>query len=195
SEPEASEIAADLREDVGDELEPVSYQADPPARGPSTAAAVATLSLNGRRTGPYEQDGQPGTDGLQVWLEPKAANGTIVATAGSATIALLDPHQPRSAKPLARWQVSSADLRRHQTYQGIRLRLRWPHQAPPLAQAVLFVRMITEDGLWIYADQTLALDGKGQEDERPLVAKRRPEKPPTVSPTRPATTSRSTSRS
>jgi hypothetical protein len=174
-----TEIAAETE----DKIAPASYDSPLAVDNPADHEAVATLSVNPDRTAAYGQNPQRDTEGIQVWLEPRGASGRIVRASGTATIAVLDPRQSRSAKPLARWQVKSADLRRFQTRDGIRLKLRWPQEAPQQSEVLVFVRMITSDGLWIYADQFVSLDSQLIDAAAPVIAARRPDKPPTVSPT------------
>ncbi|MDH3719582.1 MAG: hypothetical protein OES79_15780, partial [Planctomycetota bacterium] len=178
-QPQPAEIAAETDHQAA----PVSYDSPLDVGDPGNHEAVATLSLDPHRTGVYRQDQQQDTDGIQVWLQPRGASGRIVRAGGTATIAVLDPSKPRSAKPLARWQVKSADLRRFQTRDGIRLKLRWPQEAPQQPDVLVFVRMITSDGLWIYADQSVRLDSPVIDAAAPAVAAGRPDKPRTVSPT------------
>ncbi|NIL95724.1 MAG: hypothetical protein GTO53_00740, partial [Planctomycetales bacterium] len=179
AEPVSTEIAAETQ----DPIAPLSYEPPHHASDPARREAVATLTLKPEGTAAYEQDGRPAADGIQVWLEPRGAAGKIVPADGTVTVAALDPHRPRSAKPLARWQVKSADLQRFQNHDGIRLKLRWPQKAPPQTKVLVFVRMITSDGLWIYADQLVSLDRQVIDATEPAFAGGRPRKPPTVSPT------------
>ena len=144
--------------------------------------AVAQLSFSTQRTGPYDQDDQPGADGIQVWIEPRGASGKLVKADGEATVAVIDPTAPKDSNMIARWKIKSADLRRNQSPEGIRLKLRWPNDAPDLSEVLVFVRMVTADGLWIYSDQTVRLDDQ-LIDATQAIATSRPDHPPTVSPT------------
>lgn len=70
------------------------------------------------RTGGVDLDGQPGDDGVVVYLQPVDADGDVIKAAGQITIQLVDLTNPGAARSIATYVFSDRDELRKNWYGG-----------------------------------------------------------------------------
>ena len=134
------------------------------------ASAVAGLTINQQLTGGYDNDQQPGDDGVMVCIEPRSAQGEVVELRGPLSIVLLDPALEGDAARVARWDLAEneATAHFHRTPQGtgIQLELPWPTGTPAHRQLKLFVRSTLADGRKFDASKDIEIIGAGEQVRR-----------------------------
>ena len=135
------------------------------------SAKVQSITLHRLLTGGLNVDGLPGDEGISVVIEPRDAQGNIVAAAGAVSLLVLDPALPRDRARVARWDLSARDVagtfrRLALGASGITLELPWPAAAPQHGRLELFVRFTTSDRRELEAHQQLELTPPGATDVR-----------------------------
>ena len=79
---------------------------------PDTLFAVARIEL-ASLTGGADFDGQPGDDGIVVYLRPLDADGHVIKAAGEITVKLVDNNGPGAPRLLGRYVIDDPEeLRR-----------------------------------------------------------------------------------
>ena len=107
---------------------------------------VERISL-GMLTGAAEWDGQPGDDGILVYLSPLDRSGDTVKRAGDCTFELFDLRQ--SEHPLVmKWHVAAGEAAGlWETFPGCyRFKLSWQGASPPPPEPILKVTFVTLSG-------------------------------------------------
>jgi hypothetical protein len=66
----------------------------------------------GRQTGGLDEDGQPGDEALQVFIEPRDSDGHTIKTPGTLIVRATEITSEGLKKPLCAWEVAGDDLRR-----------------------------------------------------------------------------------
>ena len=66
----------------------------------------------GRQTGGLDEDGQPGDEALQVFVEPRDGDGHTLKAPGTLTVHAFEITTEGLKKPLCSWEVSADELRR-----------------------------------------------------------------------------------
>ena len=126
---------------------PVSGITMPPR---TDSAQVDRITLNHLVAAGWESDGRPGDDGICLLIEPRDAQGRMIAAAGPLSVVLLDRGLPGEAARVARWDLAAhqaaAYFRRMPAGDGIYLELPWPKAPPVHSHLHLFVRFTTRDG-------------------------------------------------
>jgi hypothetical protein len=93
---------------------------------------------------------------LTVIVEPREADGQVVAAAADVSIALLDPALPGEQARLARWDFTAAEAARRFRWTALgptmHFELDWPESAPTGRALQLYVRYTTRDGRRLLAD-------------------------------------------
>ena len=129
------------------ELDPFPPTSEPqPGGEPMRDFEVASLSL-GMLTGATEWDGQPGDDGIVVYLYPLDQSGDTVKRAGDCTFELFD--LSRSEHPLVMtWHIPAAQAAEFwQTFPGCyRFKLAWRGSPPETTEPVLKIAFVTLSG-------------------------------------------------
>ena len=129
------------------ELAPPTSTAQPqPAPQPMRDFEVARISL-GMLTGATDWDGEPGDDGVIVYLYPLDQAGDTVKRAGDFTFELFDLE--RSEKPLVmRWHIPAAEAAQYwQTFPGCyRFKLAWQGSPPQTEKPILKATFVTLSG-------------------------------------------------
>jgi hypothetical protein len=74
-------------------------------------AGMRTLTL-GRQTGGIDDDGLPGDEALQVFLEPRDADNHVIKAPGTVNIQALEVAPEGTKKPLSSWPVDAETLRK-----------------------------------------------------------------------------------
>jgi outer membrane murein-binding lipoprotein Lpp len=123
----------------------VSEQGTPP---PATTQdfEVERISL-GMLTGPADWDGQPGDDGIIVYLYPLDRSGDTVKRAGDCTFELFDLRH--SERPLVMtWHIAAGEAAGlWETFPGCyRFKLAWQGSGAPPPEPVLKATFITLSG-------------------------------------------------
>ena len=175
---------------------PSPSEAAAPSRGDWRSGAgsrqVARITLNGLFTGGYDADGRPGDEGITASIEPRDADGRLVAAAAPVSMALLDPAQQGEAARVARWDFTAEEIaamgQTARMSEGIHLAVTWPGKPPAHERLQLFVRYTTADGRKLEVDQPIEVEIAGRQARRWTTAApvARPPEPsrPAVSPAR-----------
>jgi len=179
---------------------PVPPRQEPPDKAPrfepggtrqlpprADSAKVEFITLRDRLCGGYDGDGRPGDEGIRFMLEPRDAQGHILAAPGEVSVVALDPAAEGEAARVARWDFPAHEIARRFRKGGFLLEALWP--APPKHNDLhLFVRYTTRDGRRIEIDRPIrvALSGspsthRPPTEPRPTPA-RRPPPPPNPEP-------------
>ncbi|HEX4148072.1 MAG TPA: hypothetical protein VHY20_03750 [Pirellulales bacterium] len=152
---------------------------------------ITRLTLNRQLTGGYDNDQQPGDDGVMICLEPRAADGQIVDLRGPLSIVVMDPALDGEAARFARWDLAESDVAAHSQRSpqgaGLQLELPWPGGLPAHRQLKLFVRHATADGRRLDVDQEIEVIRPGEHVRRwtPLARQRRVRTVPIADPAPP----------
>jgi hypothetical protein len=135
-----------------------------PARmTPEEASQTYTLRgiTLGRQTGGLDEDGHPGDEALQVFVEPHDADGHTIKAPGTLAVRAYEITAEGIKNPLCAWEVSPDDLRRSWKdglfSRGYSLVLPW--KVWP-----------TREKLKVIADLTLS-DGRRFEDEKDVTVR------------------------
>ena len=148
------------------------------------------ITLNRLSVGGWDADGRAGDDGIFLLIEPRDAEGQMIAAAGPISVVLLDRGLPGEAARVARWDLTAhqaaAYFRRMPAGDGIYLELPWPSAPPVHSHLHLFVRFTTRDGRNLEANRELDITLAGQApavtlagaDPRPLPLWERANQPP-----------------
>lgn len=133
------------------------FQQQPTRRArKSSDPRVRYVTLDRARTG-----GQA-NGGLRVVLEPRNANGDVVATPGQVSVVILDPAYSGPQARVARWDFGTADIHTLMSVsrgQGVELDLDWPDGEPRHNKLNLYVRYRTPDGQELRAESMISADG------------------------------------
>lgn len=143
----------------------------PPNPSPLPKSAAATMPSDeritsisfGKRTGGLDLDGRPGDEGILVVLEPRSAQGKVIAGTGDLSVVLLDPAMSGEGARYARWEFSGSDLAAlfrpasAESPAGTYLELTWPDAPPQHARLKLFVRLRTPDGRQLQIDRDVSV--------------------------------------
>jgi hypothetical protein len=128
-------------------------------------------------------DGQPGSDGLTVLLEPRNAGQQFVPEAGAISIVVLDPARQGDAARIARWDFDRKAVEQlvqnSSETRGLKLELPWPAAPPASGKLQLFVRYETADGRRLQSDREITVAPRTQIVSRwtPRPAAQRPSAP------------------
>lgn len=94
-------------------------------------------------------DGRPGDDGIELLIQPKAADGSVVDEAGNLTITLIDPAADQGERQLGKWsflkeEASLFFAEDEFDNRGILLDLKW-EMIPINKRLTVYVRFETSD--------------------------------------------------
>lgn len=135
---------------------------------------VSRITLNRALTGGYERDARFGDAGVTVLVEPRDAQGQVVAAPAPISVVVLDRGLSGEAARVARWDFTAeqtAALFRKTPYgEGFYLEMPWPGSPPVHSQLHLFVRYTTQDGRNLEASHQIqvALPAQRQQTWVPL---------------------------
>jgi hypothetical protein len=154
----------------------------PTMAGPSNAAArsedVMTITLHETVTAGYNDDGQPGDDGIRVVVEPRSADQKILAAAAKISVVLMDPLLQGNASRIGRWdftaEQAAASYAKSDDSEGLHLELPWYQTVPEHGELLLFVRYHTADGRKLDADRQVTIALRPVE-QRTLPGQMRPQ--------------------
>jgi len=140
----AREDARELRTQLAGRGRPV-----PPAESSDALFRARQIRFQKLMTGGWNQDGQPGDEGLAMLITPVDAQGDLVKLPGAIEIELLNPAVGAEPKQLGRWRFSEeeawANWHKGIFSAGYLLRVPWQQQ-PPAGELTLSARMICADG-------------------------------------------------
>jgi len=124
---------------------------------------IARLHIDPVRTRGWEQDREPGDDGITLVFQPQNRNKEFVPLGGSVSVMLLDPD---SGARLAQWEFTApqieAALRTASNKHGIRLQMPWQDAPPPRHHLQLHVRYWPPTGNPVQADREINISPSGQ---------------------------------
>jgi len=135
----------------------------PPADKPMSEFQVVEVSL-GMLTGSANWDGQPGDDGVMVYLYPLDGSGDIVKRAGDFTFELFDLAR-RNDHLVATWHVAAAEAADlWLNFPGCyRFKLAWPGPVPSSSELMLKATVLTLPGEEFIATKRLRVHPADEE--------------------------------
>ena len=123
------------------------------------SAQVDRITLHRLLVGGWEFDGRPGDEGIFLLVEPRDAEGRLLAAAAPVSLVLLDRGLAGEAARVARWDLTAEQaatlFRRLDVGEGIYLELPWSAAPPVHSHLHLFVRYTTRDGRRLEASREL----------------------------------------
>jgi hypothetical protein len=143
--------------DLGEDASPLSAIPMPDDQ------AVASLYLHPADTGGWQQDREPGDDGVVVVFEPRNGEQAFVPRSARVSAVLLDPE---TRQRVARWEFTEDEvamaLQKARPGRGIELKMPWQETPPGQSRLHLFVRYWLPDGGTVEADREIAITPQGQ---------------------------------
>ena len=93
----------------------------------------------------------PGDDGIELLLQPKSANGSVVDEAGDLTVSLVDPSADQGERQIGQWTFLKDEAQLFFAEdefdnRGILLSLKWDKIVPVNKRLTVYVRFETVDG-------------------------------------------------
>jgi hypothetical protein len=123
------------------------------------SAQVDRITHHRLLVGGWEFDGRPGDEGIFLLVEPRDAEGRLLAAAAPVSVVLLDRGLAGEAARVARWDLTAEQVatlfRRLDVGEGIYLELPWSAAPPVHGHLHLFVRYTTRDGRRLEASREL----------------------------------------
>ena len=94
---------------------------------------------------------RPGDDGIELLLQPKSANGSVVDEAGDLTVSLVDPSADQGERQIGQWTFLKEEAQLFFAEdefdnRGILLSLKWDKIVPVHKRLTVYVRFETSDG-------------------------------------------------
>ena len=133
-----------------------------PAVVAGSSRQVAAIELNRLATGGFRRGRAAGHEGVMVVIEPRDAQGRIVAAAGQISVVVVDPSLPGDVGRIARWDIAAEEaeslLVTDGPAPGLHLELPWPAEPPQNEDLHLFVRYITADGRKLQTDRPIKIE-------------------------------------
>lgn len=130
---------------------------------------VDRITLNRVLTGGYERDARFGDAGLSVLVEPRDAQGRIVASSGPISVVVLDRGLSGDAARVARWDFTTeqtASLFHNTPHgEGFYLEMPWPGLPPAHSHLHVFVRYATKDGRNLEASREIDISLPPQREQ------------------------------
>lgn len=95
-------------------------------------------------------DGRPGDDGVEILLQPKAADGSVVDEAGNLTVSIIDPAADQGERQIGKWTFLKEEAllffaEDEFDNRGILLELKWDKKIPTNKRLTVYVRFETSD--------------------------------------------------
>lgn len=152
-------------------------ESGPTMAAPTNATApseqVMAISLHETATAGYNDDGQPGDDGVRVVIEPRDAQGNLLAAPAKISVVLMDPLQSGNAARLGRWdftvEQAAMSYAKSAESEGLHLELPWYQAVPQHGELHMFVRYHTADGRKIDVDRSLTVALRPQAQRPPAL--------------------------
>lgn len=114
------------------------------------SAQVDRITLHRLLVGGWDFDGQPGDEGIFLLVEPRDAEGRVLAAAAPVCVVVLDRGLAGESARVARWDLTAEQVatlfRRTEVGDGLYLELPWSASPPVHSHLHLFVRYTTRDG-------------------------------------------------
>lgn len=133
-----------------------------PAVIAGSSRQVAAIELNRLATGGFRRGRAAGHEGVLVVIEPRDAQGRIVAAGGQISVVVVDPSLPGDIGRIARWDFAAEEseslLVTDGPAPGLHLELPWPAEPPQNEDLHLFVRYVTADGRKLQADRPIKIE-------------------------------------
>lgn len=130
---------------------------------------VVRIALNRDLTGGLDTNGQPGTEGIRVAIEPLDDSNKIIRAPAEVSVVLLDPAETGVAARVDRWDIDTAAIRRsmvNRRQPAIYLELPWSGKPPRNSNLHLFARYTTSDGRKLEADRQINIVPPSQDSDR-----------------------------
>ena len=96
-------------------------------------------------------NGRPGDDGIELLLQPKSADGSVIDEAGDLTVSLVDPSADQGERQIGQWTFLKKEAQLFFAEdefdnRGILLSLKWDKIVPVNKRLTVYVRFETIDG-------------------------------------------------
>ena len=108
-------------------------------------------------------DGQPGDDGVEILLQPKSADGSVVDEAGNLTISIIDAAADQGERQIGKWTFLKEEAllffaEDEFDNRGILLQLDWDKKIPANKRLTVYVRLETSDGRIMETTSDIIID-------------------------------------
>ena len=115
-----------------------------------TASEITEVLINKSVSQGKNTDGHPGDDGVEILIQPKAADGSVVDEAGNLTISLIDPAADQGERQIGQWSFLKEEAmlffaEDEFDNRGILLQLKWDRKIPANKRLTVYVRFETSD--------------------------------------------------
>lgn len=157
--PDSTFDGAQDRFDLGiEEAHEAGHEIKIEMSSPITEVVINKSLSQGKNT-----DGRPGDDGIEVLIQPKSADGTVVDEAGNLTVSLIDPSADQGERQIGQWTFlqEEAELffaEDEFDNRGILLNLSWDKIVPTHKRLTVYVRFETSDGRVMESTSDLFID-------------------------------------
>jgi hypothetical protein len=158
--------------------DPADATSDPPTgrrisheESLADAGRITHLVVNPSRTACFDGDGDGGSDGLAIVIEPRDGDERLVTAAGDVSISVFEPGAPTGAGPAARWDIAAPEaighFRRTSRNRGLHFVLRWPGPPPRGDHVRVQVTLTTFEAATFQTDCTVSVKPQLQSSEAP----------------------------
>lgn len=135
-----------------------------PARPQVTDERVVELSFHPSMSRAVNLDQRSDDDGVYLVLQPKNAEGQIVAVAAQLTISILDPSRDPHEARIGRWDYTEEEVRAKLqpigSEAGVHLTLPWNGPDPTADRVWVMVRYTFPDGRQVVGEKTIFVSGE-----------------------------------
>ena len=146
-------------------------------RSPAKNLTAEKIRIDTQRSGGKNLDGNPGDEGIELWLQVQSADGQPLRPTGALTISVLDPSVTSVNQRIGLWKFVAEETELFFVSSGdqapaIQLQLPWETAVPRGRQVAVFVRLTAEDGQVLESSANLAIEPPShlQKDQGDLIA-------------------------
>lgn len=128
-----------------------------------TDSLITEVVINKSLSKGKNTDNRPGDDGIEILLQPKSVDGSVVDEAGNLTISLVDPSAEQGERQIGQWSFlrKEAELFFAEDEfgnRGILLNLSWDKAVPSNKRLTVYVRFETPDGRVMETTSNIFID-------------------------------------
>ena len=128
-----------------EETQEIGHETKIEMSSPITEVLINKSVSQGKNT-----DGQPGDEGVEVLIQPKAADGSVVDEAGNLTVSIIDPSADQGERQIGQWTFLKEEAllffaEDEFDNRGILLDLKWDKKIPTNKRLTVYVRFETSD--------------------------------------------------
>jgi len=126
------------------------------------SSPITEIVINKSVTQGKNSDGRPGDDGIELLIQPKTADGSVVDETGNLTIHLMDPAADEAERQIGQWTFLQEEAilffaEDELDNRGILLNLKW-EMIPINKRLTVYVRFETTDGRIMETTSDIIID-------------------------------------